>query len=204
MENVDKISQMKNQLRKFYSQKRLSLQNQNKFKMDELIYNKFINLQEYQESQKIFIYVSKVSEVDSWKIIKHSLQNKKIVCVPRCDTSQNTMNFYKINSIKDLKIGAYGIYEPVVSDKSKAEESFLKDLCVVPGLCYDKRGYRVGYGKGYYDKFLENFNGVKVGLCYSEFTQDELLHDDFDNNVDVLLTERYSLYTAKQTFYFYS
>ena len=55
-----------------------------------------------------------------------------------------------------------------------------------------------------YDKFLENFNGVKVGLCYSEFTQDELLHDDFDNNVDVLLTERYSLYTAKQTFYFYS
>ena len=63
-------------------------------------------------------------------------------------------------------------------------------VCIVPGLAFDKNGYRIGYGKGYYDRFLKDFNGTKIGLCRCDFLKDALPVNEFDHKVDMIITEK--------------
>ena len=84
--------------------------------------------------------------------------------------------------------GAYGIPEP--SDKMEVVTDFSECICIVPGLVFDLSGHRLGYGKGYYDRFLKDFTGYSVGLVYSEFILDKLPCEPTDRAVDLMITER--------------
>ena len=97
------------------------------------------------------------------------------------------MKFYKTNSAEDLEIGMYNIYEP----KSYCEEYKSKnnDLIIVPCLSVDKENYRIGYGKGYYDKFLKNFSGISICPCYKEMLTDKLPTDKYDIKINILVTQ---------------
>ena len=101
------------------------------------------------------------------------------------------MDFYFIKSYDDLSPGKYGILEPVPERCEKAVD-FLRGLCLVPGLSFDLQGYRLGFGKGYYDRFLSDFGGTTVGICYSKCTMGELPRGTFDRAVDIVLTEKFS------------
>ena len=95
---------------------------------------------------------------------------------------------------RQLAKGPYGIVEPTgstVLDKRMALP------ILVPGLAFDRRGHRVGYGGGYYDRYLKNYPGLKVGLCYEACLLDEIEVDPWDQPVDILLTER-GEYAAKR------
>ena len=98
------------------------------------------------------------------------------------------MEFYLADSVNDLKQGMYGILEPD-TDKCSKITDFSGALCLVPALCYDKKGFRLGYGKGYYDRFLEKFTITTVGLCYNELIKDTLPVDKFDKSVDYIVTQ---------------
>jgi 5-formyltetrahydrofolate cyclo-ligase len=97
------------------------------------------------------------------------------------------MEFYRIQSTDDLSVGSYGILEP--DGSSEMYSGGALSLCVVPALSYDFSGYRLGFGKGYYDRFLADFDGEKVGLCYESCLIRSLPHDDFDICADWLVTE---------------
>ena len=90
-----------------------------------------------------------------------------------------------------LKNGLYGVLEPDPS-RSRPALSGGNALCIVPGLGFDSKGYRLGYGKGYYDRFLSGFHGITVGLCYSACTKWMLPHGYYDRPVDILITEKYA------------
>ena len=97
------------------------------------------------------------------------------------------MRFYIISSFDDLSAGAYGIFEPKEGCKEALFDS--ETLCIVPGLSFDKDGYRLGFGKGYYDRFLASFPGKTVGLCYEECVCEKTIRDKFDKSVSALITD---------------
>jgi 5-formyltetrahydrofolate cyclo-ligase len=112
---------------------------------------------------------------------------EKRVALPRCE-GDGKMNFYYINSVNDLKKGAYGIQEP--NEKCALFEGRDSALCIVPALSYDKHGHRLGYGGGYYDRFLSKFSGKTVGICYEENICDSLMHGKYDRPVTLIVTEK--------------
>lgn len=80
--------------------------------------------------------------------------------------------------------------EPV-PERCRLVTDYSRGLCIVPGLCFDAEGYRLGYGKGYYDRFLSAFRGVTVGICYTACTQWRLPHGRYDRQIQLLITEKY-------------
>ncbi len=168
---------------------RLQMSHQEKERLDRKIANKLLNMWIYRESDTIFLYASKDIEVDTFMIINESLKRGKKVALPRCVDGTRDMDFYLIESLDDLENGSFGVLEPIV-DKCEKITDFSKGLCVVPALAFDKNGYRLGYGKGYYDRFLSNFKAQTVGICYNSCVQEkELLHGKFDRRVKYLITE---------------
>lgn len=155
---------------------------------DKLIYNRFVNSNIYKNTKCIFFYASLSDEVDTYSLIEKALLDKKTVALPKCNKEKLIMTFYEIESLKDLEKGSYGILEPVTCLKKASFDE--NTLCVVPGLAFDKEGYRLGYGKGYYDRFLTSFVGKSVGLCYDEGMCDKLITNIYDISVSQVITDK--------------
>lgn len=177
----------KKQLRAHFKQLRQSMGESEKQNNDNSIAERFFDSEYYKKCDELLVYVSFDIEVGTLDIIKRALNEKTVYC-PRCVAGTNIMEFYRIVSFDDLSPGSYGILEPCCDDDPV--ESFGDNaLCIVPGLSFDKNGYRLGFGKGYYDRFLSGFDGVSVGLCYENCLSEGLPTDKFDICVDHLITE---------------
>ncbi len=182
------IKIQKDILRKDILQRRNKLNKSEIELKSQLILNRLIDLDKLKNSKKICVYVSKDSEVGTFSLINRLINMDKSLYAPKCDIKSNYMAFYKINSLSDLSIGAFSVLEP--SDKTdKYVCSNKSDICIVPALCFDKQGFRLGYGKGYYDRFLKDFNGIKTGICYDEFVVEALPKFDTDIAVDLIITD---------------
>ena len=170
---------MKKDLRVKYKKIRNSIHSEN---LDNLIYNYIIGLDEFIYARDILIYYSINDEIDTLKLIKYSLEHKKRVFIPRCD---DDMDFYLINNLNSLKKGKFNIMEST-SDIN----NYCNSICITPGICFDNSFYRIGYGKGYYDNFFKNYDGVKIGLCYDDCLIDNCYHDKYDIPVDIIVTDK--------------
>lgn len=195
--NNNDIREVKSDLRSGFKNKRSIMPEEVKFNMDSEIQSRFLTLRQYSACSTVFTYVSKDIEVDTFAIIRAAWANGKRVAVPKCIPNTRDMAFYYITKIEDLEPGAFGVMEP---NESKCEKvtDYSKGLCIVPGLSFDAEGYRLGYGKGYYDRFLATFNGDTVGLCYSSCIKWKLPHGYYDRPVDMIVTDRYIRRTAKK------
>lgn len=171
----------KEDLRKEYHQIRNSIED--KITKDTIIFNKVINNQKILTSKSILIYVSLKEEIDTINLIKHFLNNKK-VAVPKIENNQ--MNFYYITSLFDLKPGYFNILEPTTNNMVT---DFTNTICITPGICFSKDGYRIGYGKGFYDKFLSQNKIPSIGLCYKECLIDYIPTNKYDQKVDEVITD---------------
>lgn len=140
----------------------------------------------YRNAERIFAYLSCRSEVRTDEIIRQIWQDHKIAAVPRVEGDR--MVFCRIVSMEDLCVGYRGIREP------KPECPVLvpsgRDLILVPGTAFDRRGYRMGYGGGYYDRFLSMIpdSCVCAGLAFPEQIADEIPVDSYDCRLDIILT----------------
>lgn len=163
---------------------------ESKQKLDCELLSRVLSTEEYSDAETILTYVSTEIEVDTKALINAALQNNKRVAVPMCIKDETSLDFYYINSFDDLTPGTFGVLEP---DPLKCEKliDFSSGLCIVPGLSFDTEGYRLGYGKGYYDRFLSKFKGITVGLCYVYCIKLKLPHGYYDKPVDILITDKY-------------
>ena len=134
--------------------------------------------------------MSTVIEVDTRELIRQALADGKRVGVPRCIDGTRLMEFYEIGSLDDLEKRTFGVLEPV-PERCALITDFSKSICVVPALLYDLSGYRIGYGGGYYDRFLAHYPGYKVGVTYVKCIRRRILHGRYDVPVSALVTERY-------------
>lgn len=188
--SVTDIRKVKSDLRNLFKKKRMGFDPLVKQQLDKTILNRVCELRQYKSSKQVFTYVSKDIEVDTIALIEKALKDGKKVGVPRCVTKERLMDFYYINSLNQLEEGAFGVLEPIPEKCSKVVD-FSKGFCIVPGLSFDSEGYRLGYGKGYYDRFLAKFGGVTVGICYSNCMRWKLPHGYFDKPVNFIITEKY-------------
>lgn len=184
------IRPIKVELRQKYRSLRQSMPPEIKEQKDAAIAAQVRRLWQYQRNNVLLIYVSTSIEVDTLRIIRQAWEDGKRVAVPRCVPDTRNMEFYYINSTDELSPGMFGVLEPDANPERLYVESD-GGLCIVPAFSYDWRGYRLGYGKGYYDRFLSRFEGNMVGICYSECVQRSLPHGRFDRPVELLVTESY-------------
>lgn len=190
------IRQRKNELRTVYKRLRANCPKDIKRELDRKLTEKFLSLDEYKECRTLFAFVSTPIEVDTSKIIETALKDGKRLAVPKCIDKTGLMDFYYINSTCCLKKGAFSIMEPDEEICEKVTD-FSDGLCLVPGLCFDYQGYRLGFGKGYYDRFLEKFGGISVGICYSRCIEKELPKGIFDKNSAILVTDKFINYISQ-------
>lgn len=170
-------------LRKKYLKIRRNINKYNKEKYDIQIFRKIIQLEEYKKSKMVLIYASLKDEVDTIELIKYSLNSGKVVAVPKCKGRR--ILFYRINSLEELEEGTFGVLEPNNKDLIK---KFENSICIVPGVAFDKENNRIGYGKGFYDRFLKSYNGVKIGLAYRECICDKIDSEINDIKMDKIIT----------------
>ena len=195
------LKEFKIELRKKYRGIREKTPQDKRDIMDRRIKRRFLVLDRYEKSPIIFTYVSKKIEVDTYRIIQEAWEDKKLVAVPKCNASNKSMDFYIIKTIDDLEKGMFGVYEPIES-RCELVTDLARGVCIVPGFCFDSHGYRLGYGHGYYDRFLTRFKGTTVGLCYSNCMNYKLPHGKYDKVVDILVTDKYikTFFNAKNSF----
>jgi len=188
---VPDIRIYKNNLRLKYKKIRKDMPEKVKNSYDKSIFNKLISTKMYQECNTVLTFVSTEIEVDTLELINYSLKIGKQVAVPKCIDGTRNMEFYLIKSLNDLEVATFSVLEPIIS-KCEKLENFDNSICIIPGLAFDINGFRLGYGKGYYDRFLSNYNnGVNIGICYCSCTLNSLIKGRYDKKVDYLITEKY-------------
>lgn len=174
-------------LRRENKRLRIEMSAEKKQHNNEKISEQMCEIIDKSAENTVFTYVSGDIEVDTRRIINYSLKVGKRVAVPRCLDGNGTMRFYYIDSPAQLQKGRFGILEPCAY--CKEADDLSRGLCIVPGLSFDGKGCRLGFGKGYYDRFLAEFKGTAVGLCYACNVTHSLPTDSFDRPVDMLVTE---------------
>ena len=177
-------------IRKDILSKRNSLSEFEIINNSKIISTRVIATKEYQTSKSIGAYYPIGSEVKTFDIIKHSIDNKKEVGLPRV-IDCTKIEFFKIieDSFEKIKFtkGKYGIFENSMSSTSIDQ----MDLLIIPGIAFDLQGNRIGYGKGYYDRLLSS-RKVKyiIGLAYEEQVINEIPNNDHDIPVNIIITEK--------------
>ena len=164
---------------------------ENKKEKSKLITEKLLNLSEVKVAKLIGIYMSFSSEVDTKDLIEQLLMLGKNIVIPRIYNNLE-MGFYKISSINDLKNkNILGILEPENNKENKASKDDI-DLMIIPGICFDLEKNRVGFGKGYYDRYLKNLNIKKIGICFDEqlLTGDTIATNKYDIKMDKIVTNK--------------
>ncbi len=135
----------------------------------------------FETAQTIMVYLSIDSEVDTLELTKKMLLLGKRLCAPVC-MAGGMMAARSFSSFDELKRGRYGILEP------QGDEVFDIDLILVPGLGFNERFHRIGYGAGYYDRFLSNTSAITCGLFYDKQRAD-FLEESHDLPLDYIVTE---------------
>lgn len=151
------------------------------------IQEKFLTYSAAKQAKSVFLYLSVGSEVNTLPILEELLRRGVQVSVPRCHKETGTMDAVAVTDLSLLKPGAYGILEPDPALPTVSIKDI--DLAVVPALAFDKEGYRLGYGGGYYDRFLAEFSGTSVGLAFSDCITEHLPREEFDQPVDIIIWE---------------
>jgi len=158
----------------------------NKQIYDTAICQAIISHSAFTQANEILGFFPINTEPDIKPVLQHALEQGKAVYLPCCEPATRTMIFRQIHSLDDLILGAHDIPEPLSQHLAFCIQHSA--LCLVPGLAFDENGYRLGYGGGYYDRFLANFQGNTLGICYAMMIQ-PIPTNPHDLPVDVVITE---------------
>lgn len=175
---------MKNQLKETILEKRNSLSKEELLEKSKRIQNNLFNSGQYKKSKTIMFFVSFNSEAYTHDMIKESLKSKTVV-VPKVEHHEIEPSV--IIDFENLIQGKFGILEPIEIMKIAYKNI---DLILVPGIIFDKEGHRIGYGFGYYDKFLKKVpKAIKIGLAFDFQVIDKIPREMHDVPVDIVVTE---------------
>ena len=180
----------KESLRQYFLEIRDQLKPQYIQKASDEVANHLLHHPRFKESETILIYMAFRNEVDLSQIVHEAWKQGKQILVPKTNKKDKKMEPYLLTSWDELVIGNYGIFEPNVSDKYPFPFANI-ELVLVPGLAYDRKGYRLGYGGGYYDRFFDQFAHLpyRIGVGFDFGQVEELPHEPHDYPVNEICTE---------------
>ena len=186
---MDTTALEKQRLREERLAVREALSEQERAVLDDRITQKLLATSEYVEATTVLTYVSVSSEVSTRMIIESALRDGKTVAVPRC-LPGHCLEFVAIASLEQLVAAPFNLLEPSRELPALTEDQMSNAICIVPALLVDTKGYRLGYGAGFYDRFLSTYPGKKICLAYQQnLSQTMLPHTASDVAVDVVITE---------------
>lgn len=180
----------KNKVRAEYLKKRENLEKEYLDAASERICSKIASLASYRFSKILLLYYPIKGEFNVLPLAYRALKDGKRVAFPRCDAQNKRMDFICIDDVSLLSPQSYGIPEPPADGEIYDKRMPDATLCVIPALVYDRQGFRLGYGGGYYDRYLSDFGGTKIGAVLSGFVVDSVPKSRYDAHVDVLVTEK--------------
>ena len=173
---------MKSEFRRFFLNLRREMDEYTIREKSNQIINNLLKSDLYKNSVSIFVYVSKNKEVDTRDFIEKSLANGKKIYVPKIKAKE--IFAVKLNNISELEAGSFDI---PTSIRSESIEN--PDLTICPGLSFDDEKNRLGFGGGYYDRFLSQNETTKIGLMIKEFASKKIPTDPWDIKMDYIITE---------------
>lgn len=186
---MDTAALEKQRLREERLAAREALSEQERSVLDDRITQKLLATSEYVEATTVLTYVSVSSEVSTRMFIERALRDGKTVAVPRC-LPGHRLEFVAITSLDQLVPAPFNLLEPAEELSALTEDQMSNTICIVPALLVDTKGYRLGYGAGFYDRFLSTYSGKKICLAYQQnLSKTELPHTKFDVAVDMIITE---------------
>ncbi len=150
------------------------------------IQKRLLGFEKYVNAKTVMLYISAFKEPSTTEIIAAALNSGKRVVVPVSDTQTETIILSYLEAISDLQKGAYGILEPKTIKPADAADI---DFILVPGLAFDTKGNRMGFGKGYYDKLLCSTAAEKTALCYEFQLFDAIPANEHDVPMNTIITE---------------
>ncbi len=164
------------------------LSSQEKNTIEKQLTEQLLNSSIWSEAHTIGVTVSQGFEWDTRKIIEAGWKQGKTIAVPKCIPSEKSMIFYKLDHYDQLEKVYYGLLEPKPEETVEVAKTQL-DLLIVPGVLYDRKGYRIGFGGGYYDRYLADFSNKTVSLVFTQQLRESLPTDSYDMPVQHIITE---------------
>ncbi|MDH5457186.1 MAG: 5-formyltetrahydrofolate cyclo-ligase [Nitrospinota bacterium] len=189
---TESLFQQKTTIRKEILEKRKSQDPQVSAAQSRSITGTLIGRKEFQTANRILIYLSKDGEVGTDHLLGRAFELGKRVCVPVVDRGNDELRISELPGPEiDFLLGAFGVREPAEGDLNFVTPDKI-DLVVVPGLAFDRRGGRIGYGKGYYDRLLSRLSSQvpRIALAFEFQVLDTVPQDENDIQVDTIITEK--------------
>ena len=177
----------KKELRAILKEQRRAVKNKEEKNRD--IISKILAMPEVKNAEALFVFYPLKDEVNLLPVAEYGFREGKKVGFPLCEDKNGNMSFRLVNSLSELKEGSFGIKEP---DENTSELPPKKAVIFLPALAIDKEGYRLGYGKGYYDRYLAKYAYLKpytVGVIYKELIFDKLPRGEYDIPCDAVVCE---------------
>lgn len=160
-----------------------------KAEYDSRICRYIINSVSYKYYDTLLLYAALYDEPDLSALAVKAVADGKRVAYPRCVPHSRDMVFHYVTDLSQLKKGTYGIPEPDASLPAFDPGITSCSVCFIPAVAVDRRGYRIGYGGGYYDRFFSSFSGTLAAVVFSGLIADGVPHGKYDLRADVIFTE---------------
>ena len=196
IDRIERARLEKRELRREYRARRRALSPEDRAAWDHALCETTVSLPCFTEAKTLLAYYPLSDEPNLLNVVTRALHMGKTVAFPVCDVETSTMVFRVVSSLEELAEGAFGIHEP--TEACPVLSDFDGALCLVPALCFDRRGFRIGYGKGYYDRFLSAHPVQTVGATYDALIADSLPTEPTDRSVSILITERGGLLVSEK------
>ena len=174
----------KQQIRKEYKKLRNEMSSSERKNKSEQICKNIISSELFQKSEKIFAYAPLGNEVDILPVIEEGWRQKKRIAFPK--VFGDIMKYFEIHDFTELEPGSFHVMEPKEDHPADWENA----LVLVPGVVFDRKKNRMGYGKGYYDRFFQGKSGcIKLGVAYELQVTEQLPIEENDLPMAYLVTE---------------
>lgn len=174
-------------IRKQIQEKLKKISEEDRKIFEEILYKKLYENENFKNAKCVALTIPFRTEINTYPIIEKLLKEGKTVCSPICEKETRKMTFYKIDSLNELIEGYYGIKTPPEIEKNIVEKNDI-DLILVPGVGFDKNNYRIGFGGGYYDRYLKDYKGHTIALAFKEQIVEKVPKNEFDLPVDLVIT----------------
>ncbi|WP_138826081.1 5-formyltetrahydrofolate cyclo-ligase [Bacillus altitudinis] len=158
-----------------------------------LLHEHLLQLPSWKQAKTIALTMSRGKEIPTMPLIEKAWEEGKTVCIPTCFPKTKEMVFYEYTPETKMTSSYFGLLEPDPLESTAVRKEAI-DLIIVPGVCFDQRGYRIGFGGGYYDRYLADYHGTTLALCLSVQQVDHLPAEPHDIPVSIMVSEKGTLY----------
>ena len=182
-------SLQKSELRTHFREQRVALPDEIRAEWNQMLWGTVLSaLPDVHRARTLLLYFPLPREISLIPLFNYAREHGIRCAFPRCREEAGIMDFHYVEDLGELILGKYGIREPKVDAPLVAD--FSDALVFVPALAFDRAGHRIGYGGGYYDRFLATHPITSVGVTYEKFMIDSLPHDQYDRAVDIIVTQQ--------------